>query len=214
MSKIEVYFVNHHRPNKFPWSIYHAPLLNGLEKFLKSINGIESKHVLVVGPGDLQEIDMLIDLGFRISVADIDQRTLQFLKSKNYPIENYYLVTSGYKGYPDLKFDAIYAKEVIEHIVDDQIFLSKMYELLKANGRLWLSTPNYGFFLLPLLEVTILELIARLSGFSRLGIHPNKFNVSKLEEHLHDAGFKQINSEITFLRLAIWSTGGKLDSSN
>ena len=147
--------------------------------------------------------------GFRPSLLDIDERTLQNL-GKLHPesIESFYHVDENFKGYPEnQKFDAIYAKEVIEHISDTHAFLKQMKNVLNPKGKVWLSTPNYGFFLLPLLEYTVLEIVARFSGFSRRHIHPNKFTSVKLRASLSAEGFSEVEIETTFAKLALCGTG-------
>lgn len=39
-------------------------------------------------------------------------------------------------------FDVITASHVIEHVHNPQVFLSQIFELLRANGTIWLATPN------------------------------------------------------------------------
>ena len=69
------------------------------------------------------------------------------------------------------RFAAIYAKEVVEHVLAWPAWLAGLRRALVPGGRLWLSTPNYGEPWLPALESTVLELVARRSGFSRRA-HP------------------------------------------
>jgi 2-polyprenyl-3-methyl-5-hydroxy-6-metoxy-1,4-benzoquinol methylase len=208
----EVYFKNHSRAMKFPWSIYHKPLLNDLIKFLNKYV-TKGSNILVIGPGDFQELDYLLSLNAQVSVLDIDPRVIEMLKTK-YPgkFKDFFLVDDSFNGYPsENSFNVIYAKEVIEHIPNSEMFLKKCYQLLVGGGHLWLSTPNYGFFLLPFLESTILEIIARISGFSRKNIHPAKFSSRKLEESLKKCGFKVIESNKTFLKLALTINGHVLN---
>ena len=209
MSQLEVYFPNHERAFKFPWSIYHRPLLNNL---LTQINSLQAgDHVLVIGPGAFEEIRYLKQQGVTISVLDIDPRVLELHKKNNHnDVENYYLVGQDFTGYPvEATFDFIYAKEVIEHLPDYLNFLSQVKRCLKPSGRLWLSTPNYGFFLLPLLEKTILELVARVSGFSRKDIHPSKFTNQKLFEALKFSGLIEISIETMPFKLSLVAVGQK-----
>ena len=209
MSQLEVYFPNHERAFKFPWSIYHKPLLNSL---LKEINLLRpGDHVLVIGPGAFEEIRYLKKKGVRISILDIDPRVLELHKKMNNDfVENFYLVGQDFTGYPDEDtFDLVYAKEVIEHLPDYLNFLFQIKKCLKPSGRLWLSTPNYGFFLLPLLEKTFLELVARMSGFSRKDIHPSKFTNQKLFEALKTSGFNENSIETMPFKLSLVALGQK-----
>lgn len=205
MSKDQVYLSNHGRAMRFPWSLYHLPLIRSLHHFLSSVKNPAGKKILVIGPGDLQELSLLKDLAFEVSILDIDQRVLDKLR-KEYPesIRNSYLVDDNFMGYPDPEsFDVIYAKEVIEHLPVPEHFVRKVRDILRPHGVVWMSTPNYGFFLLPFLEKTILEVIARLSGFSRRDIHPSRFDREKLERIFSDNGFEVQNVEVTFAGLAL-----------
>jgi 2-polyprenyl-3-methyl-5-hydroxy-6-metoxy-1,4-benzoquinol methylase len=213
MSKHEVYFDNHSKTNRFPWSIYHQPLLNDLQSFVsQSLN--ETSKVLVIGPGDFQEFPWLLSTGAEISILDIDPRVIETQKSRyGLKIKNYYSVDNELNGYPGADtFDVVYAKEVIEHVENYDLFLKKLSHILKANGKIWLSTPNYGFFLLPLLEATILELIARKSGFSRRHIHPSRFSKSLLKSAVEKSGLKVNDVRETPLKLALTIKAEKIIS--
>ncbi len=208
MSKQEIYFDNHSKASRFPWSLYHKPLLDDLREFLGSKINLGSK-VLVIGPGDFHEFSFLKSLGAEISLLDIDPRVLEVHKRRHdKDVANFYLVDENFNGYPaETSFDVIYAKEVIEHIVDYPAFLTKIKSALVPFGFCWLSTPNYGFFLLPFLERTVLEIIARISGFSRKNIHPSRFSEPLLKKALEEAGFEKIKTTVTPLKLALVAVG-------
>jgi hypothetical protein len=82
-------------------------------------------------------------------------------------------------------------------------WLAGLRRALVPSGRLWLSTPNYGEPWLAALESTVLELIARRSGFSRREIHPTRFSRHSLARGLAAAGFEQVDVRVTPTRLAI-----------
>ena len=146
---------------------------------------------------------------FNYTFADIDKRIVDYWLEKENVNYNYYCklleLKENFQGW-DNKYDAIYAKEVIEHIVDWKSYLINIKNVLKPGGKLWLSTPNYGESILPFLENSILEFIARKNGFSRKDIHPSKLSKSSLTNGLKFSGFKNIKVKIMWNRLAIVGT--------
>ncbi len=199
------YFVNHARARQFPWSIYHAPLERDLEGFLRDVAARRADaSVLVVGCGLLHEIDRAPS-SLRYTVTDIDARALdavmargdarvvdRFVAEPEAPLDGY-----GHR------FDALYAKEVVEHVRDWPAWLAGLRRTLNPGGSLWLSTPNYGEPWLPLLEHTALEVIARRSGYTRRGMHPSRFSRGAFERALQQAGFVDVTVRPCSVRLAL-----------
>ncbi len=199
------YFANHARARQFPWTIYHQPIERDLARFLHEVPGGE---VLVVGCGLLHEIDAA-PTGLTFHVVDIDPRAVEAVLGKRDP-----RITGGTVVPPEesidlgRRFAAIYAKEVVEHVLAWPAWLAGLRRALVPGGRLWLSTPNYGEPWLPALESTVLELVARKSGFSRRHIHPTRFSKRSLARGLRAAGFKDVETHVTVTRFAItaWAT--------
>ncbi|HSD90512.1 MAG TPA: class I SAM-dependent methyltransferase, partial [Kofleriaceae bacterium] len=161
------YFANHEKARKFPWTLYHAPLERDLAQFLAQTAAEHPDgEVLVVGCGLLHELDAAPP-GLTYTVADIDPRAVEAVLDRHDG-----RIRGGRVVEPEApidlgrKFAAIYAKEVIEHIHAWPTWLAGLRRALVPGGRLWLSTPNYGEPWLPALESTVLELVARRSGFS------------------------------------------------
>lgn len=201
MSKDEIYFENHDRANRFPWCIYHRPLEKSLKRFLLENNG-ERKRLLIIGPGAFFEESFINNLNYDVDVLDIDQRVLDRLQNRR--INEFICSADGTLSMiQDQTYDLVYAKEVIEHVVNYNAYLKDIKRVLKKDGSAWLSTPNYGFFLLPFLERTLLEVIARVNGYSRKEIHPTKFSKSTLSKTVEEAGFKIIKIKLTPLWLAM-----------
>ena len=92
---------------------------------------------------------------------------------------------------------------MIEHIHAWPAWLVGLRRSLVPGGRLWLSTPNYGEPWLPALESTVLELVARRSGFSRRHIHPTRFSRRSLARGLAAAGFVDVQVRVTPTRFAL-----------
>ena len=204
------YFANHARARQFPWTLYHQPIEKDLAKFLRHVAAEHpSGEVLVVGCGLLHEIDAAPSgLGFH--VVDIDDRAVDAVLARKDP-----RITGGTVVPPEVpidaslhashRFAAIYAKEVVEHVLAWPAWLAGLRRALVPSGRLWLSTPNYGEPWLPALESTVLEVIARRSGFSRKHIHPTRFSRASLRRGLAAAGFESIDVKSTPTRLALTS---------
>jgi SAM-dependent methyltransferase len=193
------YFVNHAKARRFPWTLYHRPLEADLARFLAGVHGT----VLVVGCGLLHELDVAPP-GVEFVVADVDERAVEAVLERNDK-----RIVDGIVVAPEQalsfrnKFDAIYAKEVVEHVLAWPSWLAGLRRSLVHGGKLWLSTPNYGEPWLPALESTVLELVARRDGFSRREIHPTRFSRRSLDRGLRSAGFVDVDVNVTTTRLAI-----------
>lgn len=198
------YFANHEKARKFPWTLYHTPLERDLGMFLDRVAEEHPEaNVLVVGCGLLHEIDAA-PAGLRYTVVDIDPRAVEAVLARKDP-----RIVAGHVVAPEQpievgsSFAGIYAKEVVEHVHAWPTWLASLRRALLPGGRLWLSTPNYGEPWLPTLESTVLELVARRSGFSRRHIHPTRFSRRSLERGLRAVGFHDVHARVTPTRLAI-----------
>jgi SAM-dependent methyltransferase len=205
------YFANHARALRWPWSIYHRPLERSLQRFVQDVAERRSRaRVLVIGCGLMQELRELPS-SLALTVVDIDARAIDAVKSLSDPRVTEALVVpaDGGLGFLGRRFDAIYAKEVIEHVVEFAAYLVSLRAILDEGGRLWLSTPNYGEPWLPVLERTVLELVARRSNFSRRDIHPTRFGRRTLARALAAAGFSDVDVRPTYHRLALVATAAR-----
>ncbi len=193
------YFANHAKARKFPWTLYHRPLERDLQRFLSTVHG----QVLVVGCGLLHELDEA-PTGVSFTVADVDARAVDAVLERNDPriVEGIVVPPEAALDFPR-RFDAIYAKEVVEHIRAWPTWLTGLRRSLVPGGQLWLSTPNYGEPWLPALESTVLELVARKDGFTRRDIHPTRFTRRSLERGLRSAAFEDVEVRVTQTRLAL-----------
>jgi SAM-dependent methyltransferase len=200
------YFANHARARQFPWTLYHAPLERDLGRFLGQVAAEHPRGtVLVVGCGLLHEIDSA-PAGLSYVVADIDARAVDAVLARKDP-----RIIDGVVVPPETPldqavtrtFDAIYAKEVVEHVLAWPGWLAGLRRSLVPGGQLWLSTPNYGEPWLPAIESTVLELVARREGFSRRELHPTRFSRRSLDRGLRAAHFEDVATHVTPTRLAI-----------
>jgi len=206
MTETTDYFANHARARQFPWTLYHQPLERDLARFLRQVAAEHpTAEVLIVGCGLLHELDAA-PRGLGFHVADIDARAVSAVLARRDR-----RITGGTVVSPEApidlgrRFAAIYAKEVVEHVRAWPAWLAGLRRALVPRGRLWLSTPNYGEPWLPALEATVLELVARRSGFSRRELHPTRFTRGSLARGLGAAGFEQVEVKATPTRLALTS---------
>lgn len=99
----------------------------------------------------------------------------------------------------DIKFDVVYASEVIEHVADCQSFILELSAHVKPKGFLVLTTPNADFIKV---ENESPTLIAALSP----GFHGFLFSAATLEKTLRDAGFSHVIVREYNERLVAWSS--------
>ncbi len=93
--------------------------------------------------------------------------------------------------YEDNFFDIIFAGEVIEHTIDDNIFLRECSRIMKKGGTLILTTPN-----LVSLGNRLLMSLGFLPRFAYNEFHYRIYNLRLLKNKLKAAGFeaKKISS--------------------
>jgi len=200
------YFANHARARQFPWTLYHRPLERDLGRFLREVAAEHpTGEVMVVGCGLLHEIDEA-PAGLRFHVVDIDERAVSAVLARgDRRITGGTVVAAETPIALGRPFAAIYAKEVVEHVLSWPAWLVGLRRALVPGARLWLSTPNYGEPWLPAIESTVLELVARRSGFSRRELHPTRFSRGSLARGLRAAGFEGVEVQATPTRLALTS---------
>lgn len=188
------YFTNHRLKLRFPWRLYHVPIVEALQRVITLCPGPD---VLNLGSGPFFELSLLRDCGRRFTVCDVDPRAVELAR------ERYGARLAGADvvgvdrplPYPDQSFDAVVSMEVIEHVVDPLPWVREALRVLKPNGLLFLTTPNYGSRSLRVLESTALEAVARLQRFSRKDLHPTKLTESSLAATLRDAGVQTLSIE-------------------
>jgi SAM-dependent methyltransferase len=210
------YFVNHGRRHRFPWSLYHRDLERRLAAAVVSLNNPQAK-VLVVGCG-LEPFVPGVE-GPVYYGADLDPASISACKALHPELAARLAACPGPYELPsggafDVQFDAIVAKEVIEHLDDPQRWMTALAERLAIGGELLITTPNYGTFsTLPILEATLLELFARRDGYSRRHIHPSRFTRRRLET-LSLPGMELLQIESTLTRWALFARWRKCDAVN
>jgi len=194
MSESVDYFKNHAHKLTFPWSLYHRPIVAALGAAFGASLGPD---VLNVGSGPFFELGEIDASGRRITICDIDARSVEAARS----LHGDKLARADVIGqgaplpYADGSFDLVVSMDVIEHLPGPELtpWVQELYRVTKPGGLVFLTTPNYASKGLVVLEQTALELIARRQGFSRKELHPSKLTPDLLEGLLRAAGFARID---------------------
>ena len=189
------YFSNHRVKLRFPWSLYHRPIVNELHAALRSSAGTD---VLNIGSGPFFELPDLPTGGKRFTVCDIDPRAVDLAALLHgTAIARADVVIPGAPlPYANGSYDAVVSMDVIEHVVDPLPWLREALRVLRPGGTLFLTTPNYASLSLRAIESTVLEAIARVQGFSRSGLHPTKLDAGRLRSLLAQAGAERVGVRV------------------
>lgn len=208
------YFVNHARKDRFPWSVYHRPLIDGFAQALAPHRG---GRVLVVGCGlepFFPGVNGVTFFGCDLDPQAIAESKKLFPEMKDRlavcPSENELPREGAFEG----DFDVVLAKEVVEHLPTPEPWARMLAARVKVGGSLLLSTPNYGLdSSLGILERTVLEWVARKDGYTRAHIHPSKFDRKRLRALDVGPGMELVDIDIPWTRwtlLGHWRRVGSL----
>ncbi|PPR34178.1 MAG: Ubiquinone biosynthesis O-methyltransferase [Alphaproteobacteria bacterium MarineAlpha6_Bin3] len=132
-------------------------------------------------------------IGFDISIEQVNYAKKEY-KDKNHN----FIFSKLPLPFPNNSFDTITFLEVIEHCDDDQNrkIINEIYRLLKPNGVLIITTPNY-YSLWPFLE----KIISFFGPIDYRRQHINAFNKKKLNNFLKLNNFIVVES-LTFIYFA------------
>ncbi len=179
MAEATDYFSNHRLKLRFPWSMYHQPIVAALQDFVRRSPG---PAILNIGAGPFFELERLDSDGRQFTVCDIDPRAVELARtlhgSKLAGAD--VIIAEQPLPYPDGSFDSVVAMDVIEHVPTAGPLPDDALRVLRPGGRLFLTTPNYASVSLRLIESTALEAVAQVQGFSRRHIHPSKMTPALL----------------------------------
>lgn len=137
--------------------------------------------LLDIGCGNGSFVQRAKDMGWQAQGCEIDPKAIKTCHALGLN------VLQGNAFHPELKpnsFDVITLSHVIEHVADQKSLLSRIYELLKPDGVLWLAAPNPNSIGLKIFQ-------ANWSEFHP-PCHLSIPSIKILENMLKDCNFSQI----------------------
>src|SRR5262249_51874430 len=91
-----------------------------------------------VGNGGLAGVAM--DYGYRVCGLDVHPAYAEHVRRLG---AEFLLGDVSTYDFGDRRFDGIALGDVIEHLAEPRVVMTKVAALLKPDGMIWLSTPNY-----------------------------------------------------------------------
>lgn len=102
------------------------------------------EHVLDVGCGEGRFAVELARAGARVVGVDVAEEPLRRARARHPELDLRALEIDGPWDLRDASFDVLWAGEVIEHVADTAAWFSQARRVLRAGGKLLLSTPDHG----------------------------------------------------------------------
>lgn len=158
------------------------------------------KKVLDLGCYNGHILRRMVEQGNRVTGVDASDKLIRKLNTKGYDVRLHNLENK--LPFKTASYDAVFAGEIIEHLVDTELFLSEIHRVLRKNGLLILTTPNVAsldrrFMLLfnknPFFEASL--------SYPRNGAgHLRFFNSTLLCSFLNAKGFEVVELRTEFVQ--------------
>jgi SAM-dependent methyltransferase len=154
---------------------YHRWFYSQFSKYL-------GQRIVEIGAGIGNEAEMLLDRNLVVSV-DTSENCVEYMKRRfaghsNILPLNGDVTSKEILGLRKYHPDTIICVNVLEHVKDDNLALSHMFELLGQNGKLILGVPAFQFL---------------FGSIDRVVGHHRRYNKNELKEKLADARFKVLD---------------------
>ena len=146
-------------------------------------------RVLDVGCGEGRFAAELARRGFPVLGVDVAEEPLRRARAREPGLQLRIVPAEGRWPLADASFDLVWAGETIEHVADTVGWLSEVHRVLRAGGRLLLSTPAHG-------RLRMLALALSGTRFDRhfdpRADHLRFYSRRTLARLLADLGFREI----------------------
>lgn len=118
------------------------PLYQRTLKAYEVVEPYVKGNVLEIGCGEGYGIDMLVKNSDQLTVVDKSNITTKNIANKYSSVNVIKSTIPPISNLEDNSFDTIISFQVIEHIKEEEQFISEIYRLLKKGGKAYISTPN------------------------------------------------------------------------
>ena len=147
-------------------------------------------RVLDVGCGAGEITSEIARAGFDVVGIDVAEEPLRRARARDPQLDVRLVAIDGEWPLADASFDAVWAGETLEHVLDTAAWLSEVRRVLRSGGTLVLSTPAHGR-----LRLLALALSARRfdEHFDPRSDHVRFYTRRTLAGLLADFGFEQID---------------------
>lgn len=147
-------------------------------------------RVLDVGCGAGEITREIARAGFDVVGIDVAEEPLRRARARNSQLDVRLVAADGEWPLQDASFDAVWAGETLEHVLDTAAWLSQARRVLRSGGTLVLSTPAHDR-----LGVLVLALSARRfdEHFDPRSDHVRFYTRRTLTGLLADFGFEQVD---------------------
>jgi 2-polyprenyl-3-methyl-5-hydroxy-6-metoxy-1,4-benzoquinol methylase len=179
-------------------SDYHERLWEGVDQGLRPSDfelrrGFLLAHVergdrlLDVGCGEGLFTAELARAGAEVMGVDVAEEPLRRARALHPELDFRQIPLDG--DWKLESFDAVWAGEVIEHVLDTAAWLSELRRTLRSGGKLLLSTPDHGPLTMLGLALSPRAFAAR---FEPRGDHLRFYNATSLRTLITELGFERI----------------------
>lgn len=153
----------------------------------QNFTDIKGLNILECGVAKGGVVDLLKNEGANCFGADINPRHLEGVNTKQADFNG---------GIPDfsVKFDVIFAGEVMEHLFDDAKFIQNCRNVLKPSGLLIITVPNLTFSV-----NRLLMLLGKMPMFTFAPYHYHIYNKKVAENLIKEKGFEILKTTSSHL---------------
>jgi 2-polyprenyl-3-methyl-5-hydroxy-6-metoxy-1,4-benzoquinol methylase len=123
------------------WNQYQ----NQLSVYCALADGRGRLEVLDVGCAQGTLALLLAERGHRVCAMDIRQQFLDYAAMRHEAGEINFICANAIDANLDIKFDLIFANQLVEHLVYPARLVGRLSSWLKPRGRLVVTTPNWAY---------------------------------------------------------------------